>query len=92
MKPSAMKVATWNVNGVRAREPQIHAWIARERPDVVCLQEIKAAPDAIPFTLVDLEDYWCCWHGAKGYSGVALHVRRGLSPTRPLFAHPPFVR
>jgi exodeoxyribonuclease III len=85
-----MKIATWNVNGVRARGAQIHDWIARERPDVVCLQEIKAAPDAIPFTLTDIEDYWCYWHGAKGYSGVALHVRRDVSGERPSFSHPPF--
>jgi exodeoxyribonuclease-3 len=85
-----MKIATWNVNGIRAREGQIHEWIAREQPDVVCLQELKAAPDAIPLTLVELEGYWCHWHGNKGYSGVGLHVRRDLFPARPSSAHPPF--
>ena len=69
-----MKIATWNVNGIRARQAQVQDWIARERPDVVCLQEIKAAPDQIPLLLHDLEGYWCYWHGSKGYSGVALHV------------------
>ena len=85
-----MKIATWNVNGVRARAGQILEWIEREHPDVVCLQEIKAGPDAIPFALFELDEYWCYWHGAKGYSGVALHVRRDLAATRPAFAHPPF--
>src|SRR5262245_24726942 len=85
-----MKIATWNVNGVRARGAQIHEWIDRERPDVVCLQEIKAAPDAIPLTLCELEGYWCYWHGAKGYSGVALHVRRAIAADRPPFIHPEF--
>ena len=37
-----MKVATWNVNGIRARASQIQEWLDRERPDVVCLQELKA--------------------------------------------------
>ena len=85
-----MKIATWNVNGLRAREGQLHEWIERERPDVVCLQEIKAGPDQIPLTLFELEGYWCHWHGYKGYSGVGLHVRRGLTPAQPSFVHPPF--
>ncbi len=85
-----MKIATWNVNGIRAREAQLHEWIARERPDVVCLQEIKAAPGAIPLTLCDIEGYWCYWHGTKGYSGVALHVLQDVAPERPPFVHPDF--
>ena len=85
-----MKVATWNVNGIRARESQVREWIARDRPDAVCLQEIKAKPEQIPAMLFDPEGYWCYWHGAGGYSGVALHVRRDLSPERPAFGHPEF--
>jgi len=85
-----MKVATWNVNGIRARQSQLQEWIEREQPDVVCLQEIKASLDQIPVWLCELEGYWCYWHGAKGYSGVALHVRRTLSAGRPAFAHPDF--
>jgi len=85
-----MKVATWNVNGIRARQAQLQEWIDREQPDVVCLQEIKASPDQIPVWLCELEGYWCYWHGGKGYSGVGLHVSRRLSPDRPAFAHPDF--
>jgi exodeoxyribonuclease-3 len=86
----ALKIATWNVNGIRAREAQVHEWIAEARPDVVCLQELKAASDDIPLTLVELEGYWCYWHGHKGYSGVGLHVRREIAPVRPVVEHPPF--
>ena len=43
-----MKIATWNVNGIRARQAQALEWLARERPDVVCLQELKAAPEQVP--------------------------------------------
>jgi exodeoxyribonuclease-3 len=64
--------------------------MARERPDVVCLQEIKATPDQVSSILYEVEDYWYYWHGGRGYSGVALHVRRTLSPERPAFAHPSF--
>lgn len=85
-----MKVATWNVNGIRARQSQLQEWIEREQPDVVCLQEIKASLDQIPVWLCELEGYWCYWHGAKGYSGVALHVRHAIAPERPPFAHPDF--
>jgi exodeoxyribonuclease-3 len=85
-----MKLATWNVNGIRAREAQVHEWIARERPDVVCLQELKASPDQIPAALFGIEGYWSHWHGGKGYSGVALHVSHAFAPDAPAFAHPDF--
>ena len=85
-----MKIATWNVNGIRARQMQVLEWVDRERPSVVCLQEIKASPDQIPMFLCELEGYWCYWHGEKGYSGVGLHVRKDLSPERPAFIHPTF--
>ncbi|MBM3773321.1 MAG: exodeoxyribonuclease III [Acidimicrobiia bacterium] len=83
-------VATWNVNGIRARQAQVLDWIARERPDVVCLQEIKATADQIPEMLWEQEGYWTYWHGGKGYSGVALHVSRAVSPERPAVRHPAF--
>jgi exodeoxyribonuclease-3 len=85
-----MKLATWNVNGIRARQAQVQEWIARERPDVVCLQEIKATSDRIPTALCEMEGYWCYWHGGKGYSGVALQVSQTFSPDRPVFFHPDF--
>jgi exodeoxyribonuclease-3 len=85
-----MKVATWNVNGIRARHAQVHEWIARERPDIVCLQEIKASSDQVPTALCEMEGYWCHWHGEKGYSGVAMYVDKGAAPDRPMFDHPPF--
>ena len=65
-----MKIATWNVNGIRARQGQLLDWLAAEKPDVVCLQEIKASLDQLPFELRDVEGYWSYWHGEKGYSGV----------------------
>ncbi len=85
-----LKIATWNVNGIRARAAQVHEWIAREQPDVFCLQEIKAAPAQLAPELCELEGYWCYWHGEKGYSGVGLHVRKSTFPERPAFSHPPF--
>jgi exodeoxyribonuclease-3 len=85
-----MKVTTWNVNGVRARADMVLEWVRREEPDVLCLQEIKASPEAVPASVCALEGYWCHWHGHKGYSGVALHLRRATFPAPPSFVHPPF--
>jgi exodeoxyribonuclease III len=85
-----MKIATWNVNGIRARHGQLLDWIERDQPDVICLQEIKATLDQLPMMLCDLEGYWCYWHGGKGYSGVALHVSRARWPDKPPFHHPEF--
>ena len=85
-----MKIATWNVNGIRARQAQVQELIEREQPDVVCLQEIKAVSEQVPAALCEMEGYWCYWHGAKGYSGVGLHVKKAVCPERPAFGHPAF--
>ena len=85
-----MKIATWNVNGVRARQTQLQEFIEKEQPDVLCLQETKASIDQLPVWLCEIEGYWCYWHGGKGYSGVGLHVRKATVPERPTFLHPTF--
>jgi exodeoxyribonuclease-3 len=85
-----MKIATWNVNGIRARQGQLLDWLAAEKPDVVCLQEIKASIDQLPFELVDVEGYWSYWHGGKGYSGVALLLSKSLVGALPACTHPGF--
>ena len=85
-----MKIATWNVNGIRARQGQLLDWLATEKPDIVCLQEIKASLDQLPFELRDVEGYWSYWHGEKGYSGVALLVSKTLVDASPACTHPPF--
>ena len=85
-----MKIATWNVNGIRAREAQLLEWIERERPDVVCLQELKSTVSQVPASLCELQGYRCYWHGAKAYSGVGLHIRRDAFLEEPNFLHPTF--
>ena len=84
-----MKIATWNVNGVRARAAQLHEWMERERPDVVCLQELKAELTQIP-EVVQRQDYHAFWHCCKGYSGVSLQLRKDSFPAEPVYRHPPF--
>jgi len=85
-----MKIATWNVNGIRARQAELQEFLEREQPDVLCLQEIKASIEQIPLWLCPLDGYSCYWHGGKGYSGVALHVRAATFPVPPDFRHPEF--
>jgi exodeoxyribonuclease-3 len=85
-----VRIATWNVNGIRAREAQVAAFLEEERPDVVCLQEIKAGPEQVPAVLRGVPGYWGYWHGAKGYSGVALLVSKTLCSQEPKFVHPAF--
>ncbi|NOT44975.1 MAG: exodeoxyribonuclease III [Acidobacteria bacterium] len=85
-----MKILNWNVNGVRARQAELQEIVERERPAVICLQELKASPEQLPVWVVEMEGYWCYWHGGKGYSGVGLHVSKALCPERPDFHHPSF--
>lgn len=86
-----MKLITWNVNGVRARHNDVTALLQREQPDVLCLQELKAAPEQLPESLCSLGDYWCYWHGQKGgYSGVALLFAKRRFPEAPQYTHPEF--
>ncbi|HLX28540.1 MAG TPA: exodeoxyribonuclease III [Casimicrobiaceae bacterium] len=84
-----MKIATWNVNGIRAREAQLCDWIERDRPDIVCLQELKAEPAQIPDRCKHV-DYHVYWHGMRAYSGVSLHVARQMHGETPAFSHPDF--
>jgi exodeoxyribonuclease-3 len=84
-----MRVATWNVNGIRARAAQVREWLERERPDLVCLQELKAEANQIPEQCKSA-DYHGYWHCRKGYSGVSLLVRKELIAADPVYRHPPF--
>jgi exodeoxyribonuclease III len=85
-------VVSWNVNGIRARFPEVVELCRAETPDLLCLQELKASPGQIPEPLTGLPDYVNLWHGGPGgYSGVSVHVRRGWSaPAASSFAAPAF--
>jgi exodeoxyribonuclease III len=89
-KTRRVKVVTWNVNGIRARETQVAELVEREQPDVLCLQELKAKREQVPQALCELAGYWCYWHGARAYSGVGLHLKKERFPEPPEFSHPDF--
>jgi len=86
---AALKIATWNVNGIRARQLQFCDWVTQEQPDVVCLQELKAELYQIP-PQCHLDEYHAFFHGLKAYSGVSLHVKKTLTVEKPAFGHPAF--
>jgi exodeoxyribonuclease-3 len=70
-----MKLATWNVNSIRARQERVLAWLATARPDVVCLQELKVTDDAFPVDAIRSAGYTAVVHGQKTYNGVAILSR-----------------
>jgi exodeoxyribonuclease III len=67
-----MKIATYNINGVNARLPVLLRWLAAERPDVVCLQELKAPQEKFPQGALREARYHSVWHGQKSWNGVAI--------------------
>jgi exodeoxyribonuclease-3 len=67
-----MKIATWNINGSKARIDGLVAWLAEARPDVVCLQEIKTVDEGFPVAEVQALGYHAAVHGQKGFNGVAV--------------------
>lgn len=81
-----MRIASWNVNSVRARIEQIAGWTRRTEPDVLLLQEIKCRTDDFPRLEFESMGYVCHVAGQKSYNGVALLSRQ--PPTAPLFALP----
>ena len=74
-----MKIATFNVNGIRARLGNLLEWLEREQPDVVCLQELKAPDDAFPIMAIRAAGYGAVWNGQKSWNGVAI-LARGSDP------------
>jgi exodeoxyribonuclease-3 len=70
-----MRLATWNVNSVRAREGRLLRWLETHQPDALCLQELKVAEDAFPLLPVRALGYHAAIHGQKTYNGVAVLSR-----------------
>jgi len=81
-----MKIATYNVNGIASRLGALLEWLAKEAPDVACLQELKAPDAAFPIVPIRAAGYGAIWHGQRSWNGVAIlakdtepqEIRRGL--------------
>lgn len=81
-----MRIATFNINGIKARLPRLIEWLEETRPDIACLQELKTSDETFPVKEIEAAGYDAIWHGQKGFNGVAIlargetpkEVRRGL--------------
>ena len=71
-----MKIATFNINNINKRLPNLLAWLASSKPDVVCLQELKCAQDAFPIEAIRDAGYHAVWRGQRTWNGVAILSRR----------------
>jgi len=74
-----MKIASFNINGIKARGPRLLEWLAETRPTVACLQEIKTQDEGFPAADFEAIGYHAIWHGQKGFNGVAI-LADGVRP------------
>jgi exodeoxyribonuclease III len=74
-----LKLATFNVNGIRTRLAHLLEWLRRESPDIACLQELKASAEMLPLAEIRDAGYGAIWHGQRSWNGVAI-LSRGTQP------------
>lgn len=74
-----MRIATFNINGIGSRLPRLLEWLAREAPDIACLQELKAPDEAFPILAIREAGYGAIWHGQRSFNGVAI-LAKGTDP------------
>src|SRR6201987_3738875 len=74
-----MRIATWNVNSLKARLGRVEEWVAQVQPDVLCLQETKLADDAFPALTFQALGYEAAHHGSGRWNGVAILSRVGVA-------------
>jgi exodeoxyribonuclease-3 len=79
MATSGLRIASFNLNGVRSRLGHLLAWLEREKPDIACLQELKAPDAAFPIDAIRTAGYGAIWHGQASWNGVAI-LARGVEP------------
>jgi exodeoxyribonuclease-3 len=78
-RKKTLKIATFNVNGINSRLPNLLQWLAKEKPDIVGLQELKALDAAFPEAAIEDAGYGAIWQGQRSWNGVAL-LARGMTP------------
>jgi exodeoxyribonuclease III len=78
MRPAQMKIATWNVNSIKARLPNVLAWLDAAKPDVLLMQEIKTVDDGFPALEFETRGYNLALHGQRTYNGVAIAAKHRL--------------
>jgi exodeoxyribonuclease-3 len=93
-----MKIATYNVNGINGRLPVLLRWLEESKPDVACLQELKAPEEKFPLDAIEAAGYKAIWHGQKSWNGVAIlsngeapHEIRRVLPGDPEDSHSRYI-
>jgi exodeoxyribonuclease-3 len=76
---STLKIATYNVNGIKSRLAHLLLWLEKESPDVACLQELKAISEGFPIADIRRAGYGAIWHGQRSWNGVAI-LAKGADP------------
>ena len=79
-----MKIATFNINGIKARLPRLKEWLEETRPTVACLQEIKSQDEGFPADEFEAIGYRAIWHGQKRFNGVAILADAHVIPDGPI--------
>jgi len=74
-----VRIVSYNVNGIKARLPRLIEYLDEQKPDVVCLQELKSSDETFPEADIRAAGYGALWHGQKGFNGVAI-LARGADP------------
>jgi len=74
-----VKIVSYNVNGIKARLERLLEYLDEQKPDVVCLQELKSSDETLPLKEIAAAGYGGAWHGQKGFNGVAV-LARGADP------------
>jgi exodeoxyribonuclease III len=75
----AMKIASFNINGIKARLPRLIEWLQETQPDAACLQEVKSQDEGFPADEFEKIGYGAIWHGQKSFNGVAI-LAKGQTP------------
>src|SRR3546814_17454633 len=70
IKAEIMRIATYNINGIKARLPRLLEWLTETQPDIACLQALKTSDDTFPKKDIRDIGFGCIWHGPKGFNGV----------------------
>jgi exodeoxyribonuclease-3 len=74
-----VRIATYNVNGINGRLPVLLRWLEAAKPDIACLQELKAPDEKFPASAIEKAGYGAIWHGQQRWNGVAI-LSRGCEP------------
>ena len=74
-----LKIATFNINGIKARLPRLVEWLEETQPDIACLQELKSSDETMPTKEIEAAGYGFLYHGQKGFNGVAI-LAKGTQP------------